>query len=213
MPNLREIARDWETSRQYVQNCVKRGCPTDSLENAREWRKLHASKRAPTSPKQLAKLILQEKDDDSPEAREHRKEFLADRPEGTRLVSDTPLEDAILHARQAAAEAWRLLSESMILNQNDLIGVRLSVHNKALEQLFRAEQSYREELERRRVLIPLNEAQDISRRGYEVILSRLSALPQNLAPRANPSNPAHAMEILQSEVHSIIADAQKAYAF
>jgi hypothetical protein len=101
----------------------------------------------------------------------------------------------------------------MILNQNDLIGVRLSVHNKALEQLFRAEQSYREELERRRVLIPLNEAQDISRRGYEVILSRLSALPQNLAPRANPSNPAHAMEILQSEAHSIIADAQKAYAF
>jgi hypothetical protein len=213
MPTPTEISRDWETSRPYVAKCVKKGCPTDSFGAARAWRRLHASKRATTSPKQLARLVAEEKNDDSPEARANRKEFLEDRPEGTRLPSDTPLEDAVLHARQAAAEAWRLLSESMTLNQNDLIGVRLSVHNKALEQLFRAEQSYREELERRRVLIPLNEAQDISRRGYEVILSRLSALPQNLAPRANPSNPAHAMEILQSEVHSIIADAQKAYAF
>lgn len=126
-------------------------------------------------------------------------------------MSDTPLEDAILNARQAAAEAWRLLSESMTANENDLIGIRLSVHNKALEALFKAEQCYREELERRRVLIPLTEAQDISRKGYEIILSRLSALPQNLAQRVNPHDPNHAIEILQAECTEIIADAQKAF--
>ena len=139
-------------------------------------------------------------------------EFLNDRPEGTRLPSDTPLEDAVLNARQAAAEAWRLLSESMTANQDDLIGVRLSVHNKALEALFRAESAYREELERRRMLIPLAEAMEIARRGYEVILQRLKALPQNVAPRCNPTDPDRAMTVLESECTAIHADAQKVYA-
>jgi hypothetical protein len=211
MPSQREIAKDWQCAPSYVAKCVKNGCPTDSFESAREWRKLHATKRATTSPKQLAKLVLQEKNDDSPDAREHRKEFLKDRPEGTRPPSDTPLEDALLNAQQAAAEAWRLLSESMTANQDDLIGVRLSVHNKALEALFRAESAYREELERRRILIPLAEAMETARRGYQVILQRLKALPQNVAPRCNPTDPNRAMTVLESECTAILADAQKVY--
>ena len=212
MPSQREIAKDWQCAHSYVAKCVKNGCPTDSLEIARAWRKLHASKRATTSPKQLAKLVIQEKNDDSPEAREHRKEYLKDRPEGTRFPTDTPLEDALLNARQAAAEAWRLLSESMTADQDDLIGVRLSVHNKALEALFKVESAYREELERRRMLIPLGEAMDIARRGYEVILQRLKALPQNVAPRCNPADPHIAMTMLESECTAILLDAQKVYA-
>jgi hypothetical protein len=211
MPSQREIAKDWQCAHSYVAKCVKNGCPTDSFESARAWRKLHASKRATTSPKQLAKLVLQEKNDDSPDAREHRKEFLKDRPEGTRLPSDTPLEDALLNAQQAAAEAWRLLSESMTANQDDLIGVRLSVHNKAPEALFRAESAYREELKRRRILIPLAEAMETARRGYQVILQRLKALPQNVAPRCNPTDPNRAMTVLESECTAILADAQKVY--
>ena len=186
MHSQREIAKDWQCAHSYVAKCVKNGCPTDSFESARAWRKLHASKRATTSPKQLAKLVLQENNDDSPDAREHRKEFLNDRPEGTRLPSDTPLEDAVLNARQAAAEAWRLLSESMTANQDDLIGVRLSVHNKALEALFKAESAYREELERRRILIPLAEAMEIARRGYEVILQRLNGSPAKRGAAMQP---------------------------
>jgi hypothetical protein len=211
MPSQREIAKDWQCVPSYVAKCVKNGCPSDSFESARAWRKLHATKRATTSPKQLAKLVLEEKDDDSPEAREHRKQFLKDRPEGTRLPSDTPLEDHLLNARQAAAEAWRLLSEAMTANQDDLIGVRLSVHNKALEALFKAESAYREELERRRMLIPLGEAMEIARRGYEVILQRLKALPQNVAPRCNPTDPNRAMTVLESECTAILGDAQKVY--
>jgi hypothetical protein len=212
MPSQREIAKDWQCAHSYIAKCVNNGCPTDSFESARAWRKLHASKRATTSPKQLAKLVLQEKDDDSSDAREHRKEFLNDRPEGTRLPLDTSLEDALVNARQAAAEAWRLLSESMTANQDDLIGVRLSVHNKALEALFRAESAYREELERRRILIPLAEAMETARRGYQVILQRLKALPQNVAPRCNPADPNRAMTVLESECTAILGDAQMVYA-
>ena len=100
----------------------------------------------------------------------------------------------------------------MTLNQDDLIGVRLSVHNKALEALFKAEQSYREELERRRMLIRLGEAMEIARRGYEVILQRLKALPQNVAQRCNPTDPTRAMTVLESECTAILGDAQKVYA-
>lgn len=199
-----DIARAWGVSHQYASKMIKKGCPTDSLESALEWRKLHHSKRpAPPCPKRLTRRSSQQENTQKQES---------ERPEGTRPpASDTPLEDALLNARQAAAEAWRLLSESMTANQDDLIGVRLSVHNKALEALFKAEQSYREELERRKILVPLNEAQDLSRKGYEIILSRLSSLPPNMAPRVNPKDPGHAMDLLQTECSGIIADAQKAF--
>ena len=86
------------------------------------------------------------------------------------------------------------------------------MHNKALEALFKAESAYREELERRRMLIPLGEAMEIARRGYEVILQRLKALPQNVAPRCNPTDPNRAMTVLESECTAILGDAQKVYA-
>ena len=211
MPSQRDIAKNWQCAHSYVGKCVNNGCPTDSFKSARAWRKLHASKRATTSPKQLAKLVLQKKDDGSPEAREYQKEFPKDRPESTRLPTDIPIEDAVVNARQAAAEAWRLLSESMTANEDDLIGVRLSVHNKALEAFFKAESAYREELERRRILIPVAEAMEIARRGYEVILQRLKALPQNVSSRCNPTDPNRAMTVLESECTAILGDAQKVY--
>ncbi|HAK06595.1 MAG TPA: hypothetical protein DCO65_04905, partial [Spartobacteria bacterium] len=77
---------------------------------------------------------------------------------------------------------------------------------------FRAEQAYREELERRRILIPLAEAMDLARRGYDIILSRLRSLPQNVAPRCNPANPNLVMEILEAECTEIIADVRRVYA-
>lgn len=213
MPTQAEIAHDWGTTRQYVSTQVAKGCPTDSFENARLWRKAHASKRSPTNPKQLAKIVSEEKDDDSPEARERRKEYHDSR--GTRepkLPSENPIQDHLDNARNAADEAWRLLHEAMIEEKDNKIGVRLAVHTKALEAVFRAEELYRIEMERRRILIPLNEAKDMARKGYDVIISRLIAHPQNVAARVNPHDPHHAMDILQTEVTGIIADAQKAFA-
>src|ERR1051325_11081211 len=39
-----DIARDWGCARQYAARKIKEGCPTESLEAAREWR-LRNSKR------------------------------------------------------------------------------------------------------------------------------------------------------------------------
>ncbi len=207
-----EISRDWQTSRPYVVKCIKKGCPTNSFENARLWREANASKRATTSPVQIAKQLQEEKDDSSA-ARARRKAYYERRSDRARLrktPSDASLDDALFAAIQVSDEAWRLLQEAMIEGKDSQISARLSVHNKALETRFKAERLYREELERRRILIPLAEAQDTARRIFGIIIARLNALPQNCAPRCNPNDPHRAMGILEDAVAGIMAAAHKA---
>ena len=212
MPTKADIARDWGTSPEYVIKCVKKGCPTDSFENARDWRKAHASSRPHTSPVQIARQLAEEKDADSPAARKSQKKYFQNKPNGFRVPAENSLDDAIRKAITASDEAFRLLAEAMLEDKDSKISVRLTVFNKAQEGLFKAETAYREEMERRRVLIPLAEAQDLTRRGYDIILSRLRCLPQNVAPRCNPVNPHLAIAVLETECAEIIADARRAYA-
>jgi hypothetical protein len=210
MPTKADIARDWGTSPEYVIKCVKKGCPTDSFENARDWRKAHASSRPPTSPVQIARQLAEEKDADSPAARKSQKKYFQNKPNGFRVPAENSLDDTLRKAITASDEAFRLLAEAMLEDKDSKISVRLTVFNKAQEGLFKAETAYREEMERRRVLIPLAEAQDLTRRGYDIILSRLRCLPQNVAPRCNPANPHLAIAILETECAEIIADARQA---
>jgi hypothetical protein len=212
MPTKADIARDWGTSPEYVIKCVKKGCPTDSFENARDWRKAHASSRPPTSPVQIARQLAEEKDADSPAARKSQKKYFQNKPNGFRVPAENSLDDTLRKAITASDEAFRLLAEAMLEDKDSKISVRLTVFNKAQEGLFKAETAYREEMERRRVLIPLAEAQDLTRRGYDIILSRLRCLPQNVAPRCNPANPHLAIAVLETECVEIIADARRAYA-
>jgi hypothetical protein len=212
MPTKADIARDWGTSPEYVIKCVKKGCPTDSFENARDWRKAHASSRPPTSPVQIARQLAEEKDADSPAARKSQKKYFQNKPNGFRVPAENSLDDALRKAITASDEAFRLLAEAMLEDKDSKISVRLTVFNKAQEGLFKAETAYREEMERRRILIPLAKAKEIARRGYEVIIQRLNVLPQNAAQRCNPTDPDRAITVLESECTAILADAQEVYA-
>jgi hypothetical protein len=199
-------------SRAYITKLVKKGMPLDSFEAAKEFREAHASKRATTSPAQIAKQLQEKKDERSPKPCICRKEYSRRKLAQVKRQSDNSLDDALFAAIQASDEAFRLLGEAMIEGRDSVISARLSVHNKALETRFKAESAYREELERRRILIPLAEAMAISRRGYEVILQRLNVLPQNVAQRCNPTDPDRGITVLESECTAILADAQKVYA-
>lgn len=189
-----DIARAFGCTRSYVNQLVKRGMPLTSFEDARLWRDAHARRRATTSAKQLEKL----NDDYSRDPRSNG---------STPAVS---MEDTLRNAIKAADEAWRLLSEAMLEGKDSKISVRLAVHNKAIEARIKAETMIREEQERRNILIPLAKAQEITRVAFEVIIRRITALPQNIAPRCNPHDPAHALEILETECNGIIAAAQQA---
>jgi hypothetical protein len=207
-----DLARRWKVSHQYISKLVAKGMPLDSFEAASLWREAHASSKASTNPRQIAKQLAEEESEVSATASRRRKKYFKPRRKGADFPTDASLDDALFAAIQASDEAFRLLQEAMIEGKDSQISARLSVHNKALEAQFLAERLYREELERRRVLIPLAEAQDIARKGYEVILARLMAHPQNVAPRCNPQDPHHAMKILEEAVAAIIEDARQAFA-
>src|SRR5438105_1776041 len=136
MPSNRQIAKDWGCSPSWVDRCVKRGCSTDSFESARLWRQAHASNRPPTNPEAIARQIAEEGDDDSPDARERRKRYFADKPDETILRSQS-LEDALLHAIQLGNEAFRLANEAIIEGKDSRIQIRLAIHNKAQENRCR----------------------------------------------------------------------------
>jgi hypothetical protein len=214
MPNLTlaEIANDWGVSKPYVHKCIKRGCPVDSFENARLWREAYASSKAPTNSQRIARQLGEKEKEASSEPNRRENGNSGAKKNRQPNAPADPFAHALDSTLQAQEEAWRLLQEAMIEGRDSKIMVRLTVHTRAVEARIRAEVQHREELERQRVLIPLSEAKDLFRRGYDIILSRLRRLPQNVAPRCNPANPHLAIAILETECAEIIADARRAYA-
>jgi hypothetical protein len=210
MPTISEYGRARGVSHQYISKLVKKGMPLSTFEAADLWREAHASSKPSTNPTRIARVI----------GEEHSRDSLSDtseeplRKEGinpAKHPSGSTLETAVMNARRAADEAWRLLHEAMIEGKASKIHVLLSIHSKAVDALFTAESACREELERRRILIPLAEAMDIARRGYEIILQRLNTLPQNVASQCNPADPSRAITALESECSAILRAAQEVY--
>jgi len=210
MPTISEYARARGVSHQYVSRLVKRGMPLDSFESGDLWREAHASSKPPTNPTRIARIINEKVRHDQL-GDEPPKPVCKHRFNLAKHVSENALETAVMNSRRAADEAWRLLYQAMIEGRASKIQVLLSIHNKAVEALFTAESAYREELERRRILIPLAEAMEEARRGYEIILQRLKVFPQNVASLCNPADPARAITVLESECTAILEEAQKVY--
>src|SRR4029453_12181387 len=208
MLTISELARNWGVSHQYVSQCVKAGCPLDDFESARLWRSANTKRsRRTVDPENRVREV---REDDSPEARQRRRQYFMEQPEGWQLPSslDKTLENSV----RACEEAWYHLNEAFIEGKSSKISVWLSLHSRAVEARVKAEAMIRAEMERQKVLIPMSEAQTSVRRVVEIVVSRLAALPQNLAHACNPSAPDHAFEILQRECTAIVADTQKALA-
>jgi hypothetical protein len=205
------VAKDWNCTQRYVSKCVARGCPLTSLADARDWRKTHASSRSSTHPKQIAQQVVEEMENDSPQAGESRKKYFEDRPDLS-LVLAKDLEDALYHSIELEHEAYRLARDAMIEEKESKIQIRLAIHNKAQENRVKIETMIREEREQRKELIPYNVAADIFRRGLDVILRRLKRFPQEKASACNPQHPVHALGILELGIDSIITEAQGQYA-
>jgi hypothetical protein len=198
MLTISELARGIGFSRQYVQRCVKEGCPLTDFESARLWfgaHRQHPKKELKSTTQALAEQFAHKYSDDP--------KIIAELAE---------LFKTLINSAIAAEEAFLNLEEAFVERKTSKISTWLNLHSKAVEARVKAERMVREELERRKILIPISEAQMSGRKVVDIIVSRLSALPQNLAHAVNPSNPDHAFEILQRECMTILSDAQKALA-
>lgn len=81
---------------------------------------------------------------------------------------------------------------------------RLSEHNKALQGRLNAETAYREEMERRKVLVNKQQVTEQSRRCLDSVLRRLKKLAQEVGPQCNPQDPINATALLQKKVDEIL---------
>jgi len=194
MPSNREIAKDWGVAPSYVDRKVKEGCPTDTFEAARMWREAHRQRES-----RFQKTTV----DTEPLTTQNVSNW--------RQIPEEIGDDFVLGTKEAVRQSWRYLREALIEGKVQKIGAWMALHTRAVEANVRTEAMVREEMERKKVLIPMSDAQAMARKGFEIIIQRLSALPQNIAPRCNPGAPEHAMDILQSEVTGILSDAQRAF--
>lgn len=211
-----EIAGDWGTSRAYAAQRIKAGCPTDSLEAAREWRVKNSKYGVGYRSKMKAQPAASASA--SPAVRPPAaKGELPDRPklnvelgdEEDERLPETPDVATLRRSLQAAVEMEWLAFGQAIANPSE---ARIRAYNQARDGRFTAEKAYREELERRRVLVPLVEAMSLSRKGYDVLKPALLAMGARIGGNCNPANPASAAAEIDREVAAILRQAEGAYA-
>lgn len=164
----------------------------NSLRAATLWRKARGQKRAPTNGK-ISSLNLDSKSKGPGRPKKSPK------PSETGDSLLDALNDAIA-VQKTAFEKFQESAGSPMANS-----AVLSMHNKAIDQRFKAEKSYREEQERRGILVPQQEVIEKCRHAMDQVLRLLKKLPTESGPQCNPTNPLLAKAILDREVNRIIA--------
>ena len=195
MASYQEIADHLHLSKTRVSDLVKEGMPTTTVKAAKNWRDRQEQKREPTGGK-TANL--------------QSKSSKKGRPRTPPKPSQTgdSLLDALRNAIAISDWAFRAYVEADDRSKS----ARLSEHNKALATRLSAEKAYREEQERREILVMKTEITDRCRRGMEAVLRRLNKMPMETGPQANPGDPLMARSVIQKAVDEIKRAAQNAMA-
>ena len=196
--SISAISKNWGCARSYVQRCVRRGCSTESFEAARLWRQAN-QQRSRNPAKQAGQNLTPDSE-----------ELTTQNVSNWRQIPEVIGDDFILGTREAVRQSWRYLRDALIEGKVQNIGAWISLHTRAVEANVKAESMVREEMERQNILIRLTEAQSIAGKVVGVIVSRLNALPQNVAARCSLSDPQMTMTVLEEECAAILRDAQQA---
>lgn len=128
------------------------------------------------------------------------------RPKAIKLPSKTG--DSLLDAlNNAIAVADGAFEEYELARVNKLPtrSARMSEHSKALEARLKTERAYREEMERRGLLVEKSFITEKVRRALEPGLRRLNKLASECGPQCNEHEPLKAVAILQRQVDEIKA--------
>jgi hypothetical protein len=205
MPSQADFARKWILSRTRISQLVREGMPLTSYRAAERWRNGRPKTRAATAGSR--KFAVEHEDGTGP-----IKGGRTGRPLKPRQLpkSGDSLLDALNAAIAVSERAYEEFDKAMCNKETARTSALLSVHNKSLEARFMAEKSYREEQERRNVLVDKAKIVEGARRTIEAILRRLKKLPQEKGPECNPENSLQAVQILEGEVNSIIATGKAA---
>jgi hypothetical protein len=168
-----EMAKAFQISRTRVTQLVKEGMPLTSIAAAKKWRNKRGDKRAPTNSISAANL--------QPNEIHAKRKLKARKPSKTGDSLLDALNNSIVVA-DAAFEDFHFAR----LNNLPTRSVRLSEHSKAIEARLKSERAYREESERREVLVNKQVIMDKCRHCLETVLRLIKKLPSENAAQANP---------------------------
>lgn len=188
--STRQLAKHMGISQSRAVQLKQQGCPMNSLRAATLWRKARIQKRAPTNGKISSPNL------DSKRGRPRNPVKPSDSGDG--------LLDALNDSKAVRRMAFEKYQDAVTANNSD-ISARLSEHSKATEAYIKAEKSYREEQERRGILVPQQEVIEKCRHAMDQVLRGLKKLPNESGPQCNPTNPLLAKNVLDRAVNQIIA--------
>jgi len=190
-----ELAKYWGVTKGRISQLVKDGCPLNSKRAADLWRKNRGQKRAPTNS--AANL--------QPECKSRG------RPKKRPPASNTgdSLLDALNNSIAAATRAYEDFEHACV-NSLGTRSMRLSEHSKAIEAQLKSEKAYRQEQERRDVLVDKQVIIERCRQTLDSVLRLIKKLPSETGPACNPQDQILAVRILQKATDSILIAGGKA---
>jgi len=144
MPTVSEYARKRGVSHQYISKLVKKGLPLASYEAADQWIGVNASSKAPTNPKQIARMVGE--DNNSSETHPRGEELPEHQIRKHSPTSLDSLHDALEVAVFAQEQTFCLLTKAIAESTDPKIAVLFAKHNKALKIWLEADTRYREAL-------------------------------------------------------------------
>ncbi len=193
MPSLSEIAKHIGVSKTRAVQLKQMGMPVTNLRAAKLWRDRQGLRRAPTNGRPAVVPVKK-----------------VNRPRKSSEPSDTgdSLEDSLKDAIAVSKTAYRAYHDEL-LAESSSVSSRLSEFNKALRGRQDAERLYREELERRSILVPRSALVDKCRRAMDVMLRRLRKLPNETGPQCAGLEAIHIVTVLQKAVDEVLLSGQR----
>jgi len=209
-----QIAQEWGTTRAYVYKLAKKGCPTDSIEAASEWRSANAKLGVGYRSSGGLRPDAEFSEEKNSEAgigvgvAKQTTNWGSGSYHKTRVNVKTvekSLKQAIEIERMAAE-----VVESAQANPEKLV-TAINAYNKALANRMDAEKRVLEYQEARKVLISFDAAKQLINRAWTPLLARLRSAPKRAAMKANPSDDALAEMVFSEEIEAAIAEGQASY--
>jgi len=209
-----QIAHSWGTTRAYVYKLAKKGCPTDSIEAASEWRSANAKLGVGYRSSGGLRPDVEFSEEKNSEAgigagvAKQTTNWGSGSYHKTRVNVKTvekSLKQAIEIERMAAE-----VVESAQANPEKLV-TAINAYNKALANRMDAEKRVLEYQEARKVLISFDAAKQLINRAWTPLLARLRSAPKRAAMKANPSDDALAEMVFSEEIEAAIAEGQASY--
>lgn len=191
----RDLARALDLSEGRVSQLLKQGMPSQSVEAAQVWRSENTNKRVATTGPNAGRVILMPGVEPR---KKNGKEIFSFESSGD------PQYDILLSARFVQAKARDMLMDAMNSETYAAIPSLISNHNKATEAAMEAGISFREDLERRGLLVTKQAFIDDMRRIMEPILRRLRKFPGEVGPKLALKDGIQTSAILDRETSAVI---------